>query len=142
MVLEGKRAFVSWSGGKDSVLSFHRARSRGLHLSSLLNMLDEEGRRSHSHGLPPGFIAAQARSLGTELVQPRASWEDYEREFDRRTFNDLMRSGRDASGERGEYHTAVLSGPGFSFPLEIVDARERLSPGRACLEIIEWRKGA
>ena len=128
-----RRAFVSWSGGKDSALALHRARSRGLDVVALLNVLDEEGRRSHSHGLSPGFVAAQARSLDGSFLG---------REFDRRTFDDLMRSGADASGEMGEYHTAVLSGPGLSFPLKILDARERLFCGRACLEIIEWRKGA
>ena len=222
--MEEEHAFVSWSGGKDSALAFHRARSRGLRVVALLNMLDEDGRRSHSHGLPPGFIASQARSLGVELLQPRASWEGYEgefkracgalasrgvteavfgaiavdehrewvervcrecgltphlplwgegsrklldeflglgfcalivsvelgsldesflgRELDRRAVDELIRSGADASGEAGEYHTVVLSGPEFSCPLEITRSYKRFSSGRASLEIIEWKKGA
>lgn len=225
MALEKRPAFVSWSGGKDSCLALHRARSSGLRVVALLNVIDEEGRRTRSHGLPPAFVGSQARSLGCELVQPRASWDEYEdefkracgelarrgvtdavfgaigvdehrewvervsrecgltprlplwdepprglleeflalgfraiivsvdlarlegsflgRELDRRTLDGLLGSGVDPAGENGEYHTAVLSGPGFSFPLEIEDARTRPQPpGHACLDITDWKEGA
>ncbi len=79
--MEKGRAFISWSGGKDSALALHRARSRGFRVAALLNMLDQDGGRSRSHGLPPALVASQARSLGCELIQPRASWKDYEQEF-------------------------------------------------------------
>lgn len=76
-----KRAFFSWSGGKDSMLALHRALASGYRVEALLVMFDEEGERSRSHGLPPRLLQAQARALGIPLVMRRASWATYEAEF-------------------------------------------------------------
>jgi uncharacterized protein (TIGR00290 family) len=76
-----KRAFFSWSGGKDSMLALHRALASGYRVDALLAMLDEAGERSRSHGLAPHLLQAQARALGIPLVMRRASWATYETEF-------------------------------------------------------------
>jgi len=76
-----KRAFFSWSGGKDSMLALHRALDAGYHVEALLSMFDEEGERSRSHGLLPHLVRAQAEALGIRLVTRRASWANYEAEF-------------------------------------------------------------
>ncbi|HDS44485.1 MAG TPA: diphthine--ammonia ligase [Methanomicrobia archaeon] len=60
------KAFVSWSGGKDSSLACLRALTAGCEVSYLLNMLDESGERERAHGIP--------------LIQVNASW-GYEPEF-------------------------------------------------------------
>ncbi|MEO8900377.1 MAG: diphthine--ammonia ligase [Polyangiaceae bacterium] len=76
-----KRAFFSWSGGKDSMLALHRALDAGYRVEFLLAMFDEQGERSRSHGLSPHLLRAQAEALGIPLVMRRASWATYETEF-------------------------------------------------------------
>src|ERR1700759_2905699 len=76
-----KRAFFSWSGGKDSMLALHRALDSGYRVEFLLVMFDEEGERSRSHGLSPQLLRMQAQALGIPLVTRRASWANYETEF-------------------------------------------------------------
>ena len=47
-----KKAFVSWSGGKDTSLAFYKAKkTHNLEVKYLLNMVSEDGMRSRSHGL-------------------------------------------------------------------------------------------
>lgn len=72
---------VSWSGGKDSALALLRALEAGGRPLALLNMLDETGTRSRSHGLRPEILGAQAAALGLPLWTARASWTSYGREF-------------------------------------------------------------
>src|SRR5262245_20233200 len=76
------KAAVSWSGGKDSYLAFHRATQR-FDVCALLTMFTEDGTRSRSHGLRPEVLARQADLLGLPLASGRASWSNYEEEFKR-----------------------------------------------------------
>ena len=75
------KAFVCWSGGKESALSLYRAEQRGIKPGHLLNMLSEEGKFSRTHGIPAGMLKAQAQRIGIPLVQSPTSWEDYEKKF-------------------------------------------------------------
>jgi diphthine-ammonia ligase len=75
------QVFISWSGGKDSCLACYRAVQNGLKVRYLLNMINEDGKRSRSHGLSVGTLQLQAQALDFPLVQRRASWDDYEAEF-------------------------------------------------------------
>lgn len=88
---EKPKAAVSWSGGKDSCLAFHRARNH-FDIQTVLTMFAEDGERSRSHGLRPEVVQAQADTLGLELLTGRASWESYEEEF-RRMLNELSSCG-------------------------------------------------
>jgi len=76
-----KKAFCSWSGGKDSCLALNRAIKSGYQTTHLLTMFDETGERSRSHAVSLEVMRAQAESLGLELVTPIASWQDYEKVF-------------------------------------------------------------
>ncbi|KPN97542.1 diphthine--ammonia ligase [Lysinibacillus sp. ZYM-1] len=71
---------ASFSGGKDSVLALYRATKVGRAIG-LIVMLEEEGKRSRSHGMPPELIQAQANSIGLPLYTAAASWADYESVF-------------------------------------------------------------
>ncbi|WP_168121815.1 diphthine--ammonia ligase [Paenibacillus sp. HB172176] len=71
---------ASYSGGKDSTLALHLAMEAG-EATGLIVMLEEEGKRSRSHGMPPELIRAQAEAIGLPVYTAAASWEDYEREF-------------------------------------------------------------
>jgi diphthamide synthase (EF-2-diphthine--ammonia ligase) len=44
--------FVTWSGGKDSCYAMMRATQQGFIPKVLLNMMNENGKVSRSHGLP------------------------------------------------------------------------------------------
>ncbi|MDT8445508.1 MAG: diphthine--ammonia ligase [bacterium] len=72
---------LSFSGGKDGLLALWRAKAAGAVPQVLVNMLIETGGRSRSHGLRSEVIAAQAASMGIELVHGAASWGDYEARF-------------------------------------------------------------
>jgi diphthine-ammonia ligase len=80
--MQKSKAAISWSGGKDSYLAFHRAAER-FRVCALLTMFTEDGTRSRSHGLRPEVMARQASLLGLPLVSGRASWTTYEEEFKR-----------------------------------------------------------
>ena len=89
-----KRAFCSWSGGKDSCLALYRAQKAGFRVSHLVTMFDESGNRSRSHAVSREVMAAQVESLGLQLVTPAASWQDYEKVFVE-TLQDLKKQGCD-----------------------------------------------
>lgn len=196
-----KNALVSWSGGKDSFFAAIKAREAGYALQVLLNVLNEEGQISRSHGIPASVLQAQATAMNLPLHLIASSWKDYESKFtealitlkdrydlsdavfgdidlvdhrlweekvctqagltavlplwqqDRKSLvlqmlsqgiktiiiscNEIMGErfigvqltpelltelellGVDPCGENGEYHTLVVDGPSFSFPLEI-----------------------
>lgn len=76
-----KKAFCSWSGGKDSCLALNRALQNGYDVRYLLTMFDESGTRSRSHAVSKKLIEAQAAALGIELVTANASWQNYEQIF-------------------------------------------------------------
>ena len=71
----------SSSGGKDSMLALIAARKAGIDVRAMVSMFDETGLRNRSHGIPRPILAAQADSLGLELIAPAASWAEYETQF-------------------------------------------------------------
>ncbi len=87
--MENKKAFCSWSGGKDSCLALERALNKGFDVKVLLTMFDETEDRSRSHAVPEKLMRAQAAALGIELVTAKASWQNYEKVFTEtlQTFN-------------------------------------------------------
>ncbi|SDX60537.1 diphthine--ammonia ligase [Paenibacillus sp. CF384] len=76
----GRRFIASFSGGKDSALALYKAMQVGEAIG-LIVMLEEEGKRSRSHGMPPELIRAQADAIGLPLYTASASWADYEQAF-------------------------------------------------------------
>ena len=91
---ENKKAFCSWSGGKDSCLALKRALANGFEVTHLVTMFDETGTRSRSHAVSLEVMRAQAESLELQLVTPIASWQDYEKVFIE-TLKDLKKQGCD-----------------------------------------------
>ena len=47
---------TSWSGGKDSCYAMMQATQQGLIPKVLLNMMNENGKVSRSHGLPLSIL--------------------------------------------------------------------------------------
>lgn len=82
----GHKFIASFSGGKDSVLALYKAMKVG-EAVGLIVMLEEEGQRSRSHGMPPELIRAQAESIGLPVYTAAASWTDYEEVFMRLLIN-------------------------------------------------------
>ena len=76
----GHKFIASFSGGKDSVLALYKAMKVG-EAVGLIVMLEEEGKRSRSHGMPPELINAQASAMGLPVFTAASSWTDYEKEF-------------------------------------------------------------
>ncbi len=76
------KAFVSWSGGKESMLACYKAmQNHHIEISYLLNMVSEDGSSSRSHGIGSDLLRAQGEAMGIPIIQPSVSWEGYEGEF-------------------------------------------------------------
>lgn len=71
----------SWSGGKDSCFACMQAIQQGMTIRVLLNVLNEEGRISRSHGIPAPVLQAQAAAAGLPIKMIASSWEEYEHHF-------------------------------------------------------------
>lgn len=71
--ISGPHALM-WSGGKDSALVLHRARSAGLDIKRLINFYDETTGRVRFHATRSEMIAAQAAAAGIELHAIATSW--------------------------------------------------------------------
>lgn len=72
---------TSWSGGKDSCYAMMLAVQRGLIPKVVLNMMNENGKVSRSHGLPLSILEQQASKMQLPLEGIPASWANYEEKF-------------------------------------------------------------
>jgi len=80
-IFKGKLFFCSFSGGKDSCLALYQVMCQGAKPGYLLTMLDENGEKSRSHGIPKILIEEQAKSLNIPIIFRQATWNNYEKEF-------------------------------------------------------------
>ena len=71
----------SWSGGKDSCLALMQAIQQGHTPSVLINMMNENGKISRSHGLPSSILTQQAQAMNMPMMAIPATWEAYEKAF-------------------------------------------------------------
>jgi len=76
-----KRAGCSWSGGKDSCFALMQATGQGYAPVLLVNMMNEHGKISRSHGLPASLLQQQAAAMGLPLIATPTTWNDYEKNF-------------------------------------------------------------
>lgn len=72
---------TSWSGGKDSCYAMMQAVEQGLKPKVLLNMMNENGKISRSHGLPLSILHQQAQKMQLPIETVPATWGDYEEKF-------------------------------------------------------------
>ncbi len=76
------KVFVSWSGGKDSMLAlFHVHNDLGKKVVSLLNMMSEDGTHSRTHGISTRLLKEQAEALSIPLLQQKTTWKTYRENF-------------------------------------------------------------
>jgi diphthine-ammonia ligase len=71
----------SWSGGKDSCYAFMLAIQTGKKPKVLLNVLNEEGKISRSHGIPVAILQAQASAAGLPIHFISSTWAEYEKNY-------------------------------------------------------------
>lgn len=76
-----KKAGCSWSGGKDSCFALLQAVQQGYTPVLLVNMMNENGQISRSHGLPTAVLQQQATAMRLPLMTTPTSWKDYEQNF-------------------------------------------------------------
>lgn len=72
---------TSWSGGKDSCYAMMKAVEQGHKPRVLLNMMNENGKISRSHGLPLAILEQQALKMQLPLEAIPATWNNYEEHF-------------------------------------------------------------
>ena len=72
---------LSWSGGKDSILTLAALRERGVSPAALFTTVNARHRRISIHGVRRELLRLQAESLGVPLVEielpDRCSYEEY-----------------------------------------------------------------
>ena len=71
----------SWSGGKDSCYALLLSIAQGVIPRAILNVMNENGKISRSHGLPESLLRQQAQALGLPLIAIPSTWEDYQANF-------------------------------------------------------------
>lgn len=128
---QGHPFIASFSGGKDSVLALYKAMQVG-EAVGLIVMMEEEGNRSRSHGLPPELIRAQANSIGLPAYTAAASWSDYEKVFmsllekAKNQGAEVLVTGDLDMPEHGCWHDKVTKNAGLKLgmPLWEMDHRE------------------
>lgn len=76
-----KNFVCSWSGGKDSCFATMQAIQEGYQSAVLLNVLNEAGKISRSHGIPAQILQQQANAIGLPIHLISSSWQDYESNF-------------------------------------------------------------
>ncbi len=77
-----KKAFCSWSGGKDSAMALFRAQKMGnLDITHCLNTITEDGVYSRSHGIRTEILRKQVESMDLKILQVPTTWETYEAKF-------------------------------------------------------------
>jgi diphthine-ammonia ligase len=76
-----RNSLCSWSGGKDSCFALIQAINLGYVPKVLLNVLNEEGKISRSHGIPHPILQEQANRTGLHLHCISSSWAEYEMHF-------------------------------------------------------------
>jgi diphthine-ammonia ligase len=81
MNMENKNTLCSWSGGKDSCFALMQAIQQGYTPKVLLNVLNEEGKISRSHGIPLSILKLQAEAAGLPIYLISSSWQEYENKF-------------------------------------------------------------
>jgi diphthine-ammonia ligase len=76
-----KRIGCSWSGGKDSCFALMQALKQGHLPHALINMMNENGKISRSHGLPETILRQQAAAMNMPLLAVPTTWNEYEKNF-------------------------------------------------------------
>jgi uncharacterized protein (TIGR00290 family) len=76
-----KNFVCSWSGGKDSCFAVIKAIEQGYTPKVLLNVLNEAGKISRSHGIPSSILQQQANAIGLPMHLISSSWQAYEANF-------------------------------------------------------------
>ncbi len=76
-----RNSLCSWSGGKDSCFALMQTLPLGFTPKVLLNVLNEEGKISRSHGIPSAILQKQADAAGLPIHMISSSWQDYEMHF-------------------------------------------------------------
>jgi uncharacterized protein (TIGR00290 family) len=76
-----KNSLCSWSGGKDSCFALMQAIQQGYTPKVLLNVLNEEGKISRSHGIPSPILQQQAAAASLPIHLISSSWQEYEMHF-------------------------------------------------------------
>jgi diphthine-ammonia ligase len=79
--MNDKKFVCSWSGGKDSCFALMQASQQGYRPAVLLNVLNEAGKISRSHGIPSHILQQQANAIGLPIHLISSSWQAYESNF-------------------------------------------------------------
>jgi uncharacterized protein (TIGR00290 family) len=153
-----RRAWMSWSSGKDSAFALGVARARpDLEITALLTTVTDEYARVSMHGVREELLRAQARAVGLPLVEVRIPSPCTNAIYEARMAEALSRAAADGTdtvvfgdlylADLRAYREEKLAAIGFraEFPLWKRDtrelAREMIASGlRAVLTCVDPRR--
>jgi len=75
------KAFISWSGGKDSAFAYYKALKQGVEITCLLNAIRKRYGRVAFHGVRRELIELQAEAIGVPLHQFAVNLDNYEEKY-------------------------------------------------------------
>lgn len=87
------------------------------------------------------FLASGFKAVVVKVDADRVDARWLGKPIDRRFVAALRRGGADPCGDRGEYHSLVVDGPGFRRPVEFEAAGTRTEGPDRLLDIRAWRLG-
>lgn len=120
------KAFLNWSGGKDSAFCLYKAKQQGLHIDALVTTVSQKHNRISMHGVRRALLYQQAASLQLPLhiveLPEQASMPVYEKEISSK--NQLLKQ---------EGFTYVVSGDLFLEDLKTYRKQLYAKDGMACL---------
>lgn len=86
------KAFVSWSGGKESCFACYKAIQNNIDVSHIINSISKKHNKVCFHGIKADNIQIQSKAIGIPLIQSKIAESNYEQKF-KKTIQDLKKSG-------------------------------------------------
>jgi len=77
-----KKFVASYSGGKDSVLAFYKAKQQGMTPLALITTFNTDKKRSRFHRIPEPVLESIAESIGVPVWLIKTSGDEYAKNFE------------------------------------------------------------
>lgn len=76
-----KKAFTSWSGGKDGCYACYQAMKNDFDILYIMSMMDDKSEWSMFHRFPPETLQQQADAMGVKFLNNPSTLDTYEDDF-------------------------------------------------------------
>ena len=160
--MDSKKFVMSYSGGKDCMLAMYRKIKEGWTPVALITTVKKDSVDSWTHSISKKLLEKATNAgldyelplwqgdrekvvhefidAGFKAVIKKVNLENMSEDFlgktlDKPLIEEIKKTGSDACGEHGEYHTFVVDGPLFSTPIELDVLGKTISNGYGILDV-------